>query len=204
MKQKLSRPILVEGKYDKIRLENMFDTVILTTDGFGIFKNKEKAAYLRRLAEERGLIVCTDSDAAGFVIRNHIRSLLPNGKVIQVYLPPLAGKEKRKDHPSQEGLLGVEGTPDAVILAAFRAAGALDDAALEPTDPVTRTDFYEWGLIGAPDSAARRQTLMEYLHLPSHLSTTALIEAVNMLSSRENLIAAFKEDLSCPEIPNKN
>lgn len=204
MKQKLSRPILVEGKYDKIRLENIFDTVILTTDGFGIFKDKEKAAYLRRLAEERGLIVCTDSDAAGFVIRNHLKSLLPNELVLPIYLPPIAGKEKRKAHPSKEGILGVEGTPDEVILAAFRAAGALDDAAREPTDPITRADFYEWGLIGAPESSTRRQILAKKLDLPSHLSTTALLDAVNLLSSRERLTELLEEDFLCPEIRSKN
>ena len=203
MKQTLSRPILVEGKYDKIRLENLFDTVILTTEGFGIFKDKEKAAFLRRLAEEKGLIVCTDSDAAGAIIRNHLRSILPNDRVLYVYLPPRKGKEKRKAHPSKEGLLGVEGTPDAVILEAFRAAGVTEESAKRP-DPVTRADFYEWGLMGAPDSAARRETLRKRLDLPPHLSTAALLEAVNLLFPRETLIALIKEEILCPETPNKN
>lgn len=205
MKLSLSRPILVEGKYDKIRLENIFDTVILTTDGFSLFRDTEKADYLRRLADRSGLIVCTDSDSAGFVIRNHIKSILPPDRLIQVYLPELAGKEKRKARPSAEGLLGVEGTPDAVIVEAFRRAGALDETPPSRPAPVTRAELYEWGLIGGRDSAAKREELLLSLGLPRRLSATAMLDALNILFTREEIENALrKESESWQEIRSKN
>ncbi len=217
---KLDIPIIVEGKYDKIRLSNIFDTEIITTEGFGIFKNTEKAEYIKRLAERKGIAVLTDSDAAGTVIRNRIKAILPTADIINVYLPPIFGKEPRKSTPSKEGLVGVEGTPDNVILEAFRRAGitidagtaatydsAANDAAADGpragdlprgsasergTRAVTRLDMYNAGLSGHTDSALKRGLLKKKLGLPSSLSQGALLEAINALYSYEEFLDAVK------------
>lgn len=216
---KLDIPIIVEGKYDKIRLSNIFDTEIITTEGFGIFKNTEKAEYIKRLAERKGIAVLTDSDAAGTVIRNRIKAILPTADIINVYLPPIFGKEPRKSTPSKEGLVGVEGTPDNVILEAFRKVGITIDAGTAATDDssannaadgsragdlprgsasergtraVTRLDMYNAGLSGHTDSALKRDLLKKKLGLPSSLSQSALLEAINALYSYQEFLDAVE------------
>ena len=216
---KLDIPIIVEGKYDKIRLSNIFDTEIITTEGFGIFKNTEKAEYIKRLAERKGIAVLTDSDAAGTVIRNRIKAILPTADIINVYLPPIFGKEPRKSTPSKEGLVGVEGTPDNVILEAFRKVGITIDAGTAATDDsaannaadgsragdlprgsasergtraVNRLDMYNAGLSGHTDSALKRDLLKKKLGLPSSLSQSALLEALNALYSYQEFLDAVE------------
>lgn len=182
---KIPIPILVEGKYDKIRLSTVVDAQILTTDGFGIFKKDEFARYLRRIASERGLIVLTDSDGAGLVIRNHLRDILPPEKIIHLYTPRIAGKEKRKSAPSKEGILGVEGMDRAWIEQTLAPFAEGESAAPRGELHLTKTDFYEQGLSGGTKSAVRRRALCRALDLPETLSAKALLEALNLLVSRE-------------------
>ncbi len=172
--------IVVEGKYDAIRVHSAVDAIVVQTDGFRIFKDEEKRALLRRYAAARGLVVLTDSDSAGAVIRNHLRSFLPTEQVKMAYVPPIAGKERRKSAPSKEGLLGVEGMDNAVIIEALARAGAdLGDGTPPHTMALTKADLYAVGLSGTPDSAARRRTLLQTLELPMTLSTNALLDVLN-------------------------
>ena len=180
----LTQAVVVEGKYDKIRLSSLIDAPIFVCDGFRIFKDKEKLALLRRLAKEKGLLILTDSDAAGFKIRGHIKGAIKEGKVYHAYIPQILGKESRKRVPSKEGTLGVEGMERSVLEESLRKSGVLFADGPKP-DPVTRMDFYEAGLSGGENSAALRQLLLKELELPSYLSSAALLEAVNALMSRE-------------------
>ena len=176
--------ILVEGKYDKIKLESLVDGMILTTDGFRIFKDREKRSLIRRLAGERGLIVLTDSDVAGFKIRNLIRSVVGDAPVTHLYIPRIAGKEKRKTAPSREGTLGVEGM-DAALLRRLLEQAASPEGALREGRSITRMDLVEDGLSGGENSAARRRALMQLLELPPYLSAKALLAVLNRLMSYE-------------------
>ena len=178
--------ILVEGKYDQIKLSGIFDGLILTTEGFGIFKQPEKRALLRRLARERGLLIFTDPDGAGFVIRNYLRGILSEGTVYHAYLPDLYGKEKRKAHASKEGKLGVEGVPEESIVEAVRNSGALDKTP-RPHGGITRAELYALGLSGGKDSAARRTRLLQALELPQQLSGKALLQVLNCVTDLEAL-----------------
>jgi ribonuclease M5 len=205
MKKRLREALVVEGRYDRIRLLSVVDALIVETDGFGIFRDKEKRALLRRLAEERGLLVLTDSDAAGFVIRDHLAGFLPPEKIRHAYIPELRGKERRKTAPSKEGLLGVEGVPGEVILEALRRAGATfeeDAAPAAPDDapragaPITKQDFYADGLTGAPDSAARREALLRRLSLPVRLSANRMLQVLNALYTREEYRELLRESES--------
>ncbi|MBQ7355270.1 MAG: DUF4093 domain-containing protein [Clostridia bacterium] len=180
MKLKLSRVVLVEGKYDKIKLDSLLDATILTTHGFGIFKEAEKKALLRRLAKERGLIVVTDSDGAGKVIRGHIASILPKEQVIHLYIPKIKGKEARKTEASKEGTLGVEGMESDLLRTLF-APYAVDADAAPACEPVSKYRFFEDGFTGAPDSTKSRAQLSKLLDLPDDLSANALLEAINLL-----------------------
>lgn len=181
MKLKLNRVVLVEGKYDKIKLSSLLDATILTTHGFGIFKESEKKALLRRLAKERGLIVVTDSDGAGRVIRGHIASILPKEQVIHLYIPKIKGKETRKIEASKEGILGVEGM-EADLLRSLFAPYAVDaDDARSVSEPVSKYRFYEDGFTGGPDSTKYRAMLAKLLDLPDDLTANALLEAINLL-----------------------
>jgi len=186
---KIKEAIVVEGRYDKNTLSQLVDTVILETAGFGVFKNQELVALLRRLARERGLIVLTDSDGAGFVIRNYLKGAIDPSLVKHAYIPDVAGKEKRKRTPGKEGKLGVEGMTPEVLEEVLRRAGATieEEGVAKPKTPITKADMMNWGLTGFPDSAARRQKLMEKLNLPSHMSTNALLEVLNALYSKEEL-----------------
>ena len=185
---KIREAIVVEGRYDKNTLSQIVDAPILETAGFGIFKDKKQMALLRQVAEKRGLIVFTDSDGAGFVIRNHIKSAIPGKFLKHAYTPDILGKERRKTAPGKEGKLGVEGMTREVILEALRKAGATiegEDAA--PANQITKQDLMELGLSGGADASARRLALLKKLNLPEHMSANAMLQALNLLYSLEEL-----------------
>ena len=191
---KIQEAILVEGRYDSNTLRQIVDAPILETSGFGIFKDKEQMSMLRRIAERRGLIVFTDSDGAGFVIRNHIKSAIPGKYLKHAYIPDIPGKEKRKSAPGKEGKLGVEGMTREVILSALRAAGAtIDGETAKAEAPITKQDFMELGLSGGAGSSEKRRCLQKKLDLPEHMSSNALLQAVNLLYSKEELWAILSE-----------
>ena len=184
------RVLIVEGKYDAARLSHLTDAMILLTDGFGIYSDKQRQQLFKAVAQKNGLILLTDSDAAGFRIRNYITNLVGAKNVVQAYVPAIHGKEKRKEQPGKEGLLGVEGVDDAIVLQALRdALGA--EAGATPARPegrqITYTDLYEWGLSGKPGSAERKAKLLNALGLPPRLSKKELVEALNRLYSFEQL-----------------
>ena len=183
----ISRPIIVEGKYDKIKLSRIVRANIITTDGFGIFSKDQKAALIRRLAAENGVIVLTDSDGAGLVIRNYLRNILPSNQIIHLYTPKIKGKEKRKDKPSKEGFLGVEGMELDWL---EQALAPFADGGAKPRMKLTKADFYALGLSGAPNSELRRKQLANQLRLPDNLSANALLEAVCLLVSEEEFACA--------------
>ena len=183
---KVQQAILVEGRYDKNTLSQIVDAPIFETSGFGIFKNKEQMALLRRVAERQGLIVFTDSDGAGFVIRNHIKSAIPGKYLLHAYIPDIPGKERRKAAPGKEGKLGVEGMTPEIILKALRDCGAtMDGASGKPREAITKQDFVDLGLSGGTGSSERRRALLKKLELPEHMSSNAMLQAVNLLYSRE-------------------
>ncbi len=178
--------IIVEGRYDKNTLSQVVDAVILETSGFGIFNDKQKQKLLRTLAESRGLIVLTDSDGAGFVIRNFIRGCVDPKLVKHAYIPDVYGKERRKSAPSKEGKLGVEGMRPEVILEALRRAGAtIDGESTAQQNAISKADLYARGLSGCDGSAEKRKDLMKKLDLPEHLSAAALLDVLNALMTRE-------------------
>ena len=187
---RLKEAVVVEGRYDKNTLSQLVDTVILETNGFGIFKDGEKLALLRRIAEKRGLVVLTDSDGAGFVIRNYLKGALPRDQVKHAYIPDLYGKERRKRHPGKEGKLGVEGMSQDVLERALRQAGAtvLGEEEKRSAPALTKADLYACGLSGGPNSRERRQKLLLALGLPEHLSPNAMLLVLSALYSREDLL----------------
>ena len=185
---KIKEAILVEGRYDKNTLSQIVDAPILETAGFGIFKDKKQLALLRQVAEKRGLIVFTDSDGAGFVIRNHIKSAIPARFLKHAYIPDLAGKERRKREAGKEGKLGVEGMTREIILESLRRAGATIDGEDTPVQQsITKQDMMELGLSGGAGSSEKRAALLKKLDLPEHMSTNALLQALNLLYSLEEL-----------------
>lgn len=185
---KIKEAILVEGRYDKNTLSQIVDAPILETAGFGIFKDKKQMALLRQVAEKRGLIVFTDSDGAGFVIRNHIKSAIPGKYLKHAYIPDISGKEKRKAAPGKEGKLGVEGMRPEILLEALRKAGAtIEGEASAPTGAITKQDLMELGLSGGADASENRRRLQKKLNLPEHMSANALLQALNLLYTREEL-----------------
>jgi len=177
--------IVVEGRYDKNALRQVVDAVILETGGFAIFNDRQKQKLLRTMAERRGLIVLTDSDGAGFVIRNFIKGCVDPRLVRHAYIPDIRGKEKRKTAPSKEGKLGVEGMRPQVLLEALRRAGASVEDGAESAPRITKADLYARGLSGGADSASKRKALQKRLGLPEHLSADALLDVLNALMSRE-------------------
>ena len=185
---KVGPVILVEGKYDKIKLSQIFDATILTTDGFGIFKQKDKLELLRRLAETRGLLIFTDPDGAGFVIRNYLKGAVSKEKLFHAYIPDLYGKEKRKAKGSKEGKLGVEGVPDDVIIRAVEASGALQGS-VPAKSGITKAELYEMGLSGSAGSTQKRLRLLKELQLPQQLSSNALLDVLNCIIDLESLTA---------------
>lgn len=194
---KLSKPVIVEGKYDIIKLSNMIDGLIIKTDGFGIFKDKEKQRLIRRLAEEKGIIVLTDSDSAGFLIRNFLTSSIPTDKITHVYIPDVFGKEKRKTEAGKEGKLGVEGMTEETLFEAFRKAGVAGEITEEKRRLITNVDLYEYGLSGRPNSQAKRKELLKKLALPERLSTSSLVKILNTFVTYEEFINCVKEIEQC-------
>lgn len=185
---KIKEAILVEGRYDKNTLSQIVDAPILETAGFGIFKDKKQMALLRKIAQTRGLIVFTDSDGAGFVIRNHIKSAIPGKYLKHAYIPDIPGKEKRKAAPGKEGKLGVEGmTPDVILEALRRSGATIDGAEGAQMRQITKQDLMALGLSGGPDASAKRLALLKKLDLPEHMSANAMLQALNLLYSLEEL-----------------
>ena len=202
---RIREAIVVEGRYDKNALSQVVDALIIQTDGFAIFHNGEKRTLLAELARKRGLILLTDSDGAGFLIRNHLKGMLPADGVRQAYIPDVYGKERRKRRPGREGKLGVEGMPPQVLVDALLRAGAtvLDGPASDGarTRAITKADFFRDGLTGRPDSAARRAALQARLHLPERLTTNALLEVLNALYDYPSYREVAAELASYPAAP---
>ena len=189
--RRVREAIVVEGRYDKNTLSQVVDAVILETAGFGVFKDQERLALLRRVAQQRGIIVLTDSDGAGFVIRNFLKGAIPPEQVKHAYIPDIRGKERRKRAPGKEGKLGVEGMPPQLLLEALERAGAtfLDgDGPRSPRGELTPAQLYVLGLTGRPDSAQRRQALLKRLDLPEHMSAKALLTVLNALYTSDEVI----------------
>ena len=194
--RRIREAIVVEGRYDKNTLSQVVDAVILETSGFGVFRDGEKLTLLRRLARERGLIIFTDPDGAGFVIRNFLKGAIPPEQVKHAYIPDIYGKERRKRAPGKEGKLGVEGVSPEVLLRALEQAGAtfLDgDAPAPAPGDLTAADLFALGLTGRPDSAARRQALLKKLGFPEHMNTKALLTVLNALYTADEAAALALE-----------
>ena len=185
---KIKEAIVVEGRYDKNTLSQIVDAPILETSGFGIFKDKKQMELLRKVAKVRGLIVFTDADGAGFVIRNHIKSAIPVQYLKHAYTPDIMGKERRKASPGKEGKLGVEGMRPEVIIDALRKAGATIEGEDVPScQQITKQDLMDLGLSGGADASAKRLALLKKLDLPEHMSANAMLQALNLLYSLEEL-----------------
>lgn len=189
---KIKQAVIVEGKYDKIRLSNIVDTVIVPVHGFSVYRDRETAELIRTLARTRGIVILTDSDSAGFQIRNRIKEIARGGDVINVYVPDIRGKERRKREPSKQGLLGVEGIDDEIILEAFQRAGVLAEKSLAPKDPITKADLAELGLVGAENSSQKRAELQKRLGLPERMSANMLLEMLNIMYTRELFLKEVK------------
>lgn len=189
---KLDRPVIVEGKYDKITLENVIDALIIPTDGFGIFKNREKIEMIRALSKDKGVIVMTDSDSAGAVIRAYLKKVLGDTEIINVYVPALGGKERRKAKYSKEGLLGVEGMSPEIIADALKKSGAAVERAPEKRK-ITKTDMFTAGLSGREDSAAARRDFLRFLGLPQSLSSSAMLDVINNMMTYEEFTEKVRQ-----------
>ena len=188
-------PVIVEGAYDKMRLQNVIEAQILTTDGFGVFNKNEKTKIFRALASRTPLIVLTDSDGAGKLIRAHLSSILPADRLIHLYVPRIAGKEKRKAAPGKEGKLGVEGMTPEVILEALRRAGAtFENSVVTDKKEITKQDLMKLGLSGGKNSSLLRKELLQKLGLPEHMSANAMLQALNLLCTKEELYECMKND----------
>ena len=185
-KPRIEEVIVVEGRYDRNMLLQVVDATVVETGGFSVFNDREKLAFLRKLAQKRGLILLTDSDGAGFVIRNYLKGAIPTEQVKQAYIPDIPGKERRKRKAGKEGKLGVEGMAPEILLQALRRGGAtfVGEAAPSAAVPITKADLLDRGLIG-PGSTQKRQQLLKNLELPEHLTPNALLETLNLLMSRE-------------------
>lgn len=189
---KVKEVIVVEGRYDKNTVSQAVDALVIETSGFGIYNDSEKADLLKRLAEKRGLIILTDNDGAGFMIRGYLKGLLDNKFVKHAYIPDIKGREKRKRTPSKEGKLGVEGMDRDVVIGALSRAGATfeeESSFVQATDPITKSDMYTLGLSGTAGSAERRLKLLRHLELPERLSANGLLDVLNVLYTR----TAFRE-----------
>lgn len=190
---KINQAVIVEGKYDKIKLSRFIDAPIITTDGFGIFKDKERQKLLRTLAKSRGLVVLTDSDSAGFIIRSFIGNAVDKKYIINAYIPDVYGKEKRKAEPSKEGMLGVEGMTEEVITKALTDAGVFCEQSMGKQREIIKLDLFEAGFYGCADSSSKRAQLIEYFGLPKHLSTNSLVEVLNCITTKEGFIKAAEK-----------
>ena len=191
---RIREAIVVEGRYDKNTLSQLVDAPIFETSGFGVMNNRELLAFLREVARRRGLIILTDSDGAGFVIRNYLKGALPKEQVLHAYIPDVFGKERRKRQAGKEGKLGVEGMTPEILLAALRDAGAHieGETAQAAGEPITKLDLFELGLSGTADSSERRAALKRELSLPEHLSANGLLDALNVLFRREEFLERYK------------
>jgi len=187
---RVKQAIVVEGRYDKNALAQLVDAPVFTTEGFGILNNRQKLSFLREIAARRGLIILTDSDGAGFVIRNYLKGALPPEQVRHAYIPDVYGKEKRKRQPGKEGKMGVEGMTPEVLLQALRAAGAdIEGEEVQARrELITHMDLYEAGLSGTADARQRRTALMQQLGLPEHLGKQGFLDALNILLTREDFL----------------
>lgn len=190
---KLKEVVIVEGKYDKIKLSSMLDANIITTDGFGIFKDKDKQLYLKKLAEKNGAVIITDSDSGGLVIRNFLKSIISDDKIKNVYIPEISGKEKRKKETSKEGLLGVEGLSLGLLSETFKRFGIIESKDEIQNKKITQDDFFDDGLIGRENSSEKRKALCRLLSLPQNLSKNALLKALNDLVDYEEYKLKLKE-----------
>lgn len=194
--RRIREVIVVEGRYDKNALRQAVEATVVETGGFGVFNDRERLALLRRLAAERGLILLTDSDGAGFVIRNFLKGAIPKNQLKQAYIPDVYGKERRKAAPGKEGKLGVEGMSPQVLLSALERAGATfeeGDTAPAGGAPITKADLFALGLSGGAASQSRRQALLKWLGLPERMTANALLEALNILYTREEFLALMEE-----------
>lgn len=191
---KLQQAIVVEGRYDKNTLSQLVDAPIFETRGFGIMKDKRLLAFLRRVAEKRGLIILTDSDGAGFVIRNYLKSALPGDRVLHAYIPDIPGKEKRKAQPGKEGKLGVEGMDPETLYTALRNAGAVWSEGGRRQEGITKTDLVFAGLSGGMNSSVKRKALQKELLLPEHLGANAFLQALNLMMSREEFLKRYGDN----------
>lgn len=192
---KLKQAVIVEGKYDKIRLESLLDATIIRTDGFAIFKDKEKQRLIRRLAEKNGILILTDSDSAGFKIRSFLGGSIKNGQVIHAYIPDVLGKERRKDAPSKEGKLGVEGMRTQALVDALAKAGVLYEEVSQPGKRVEMIDLFEDGLSGGENSQAKKAAVLKYLDLPERLSTSSFLQLINTFMTYEEYKSAVESCL---------
>ncbi len=191
---KIKEAIVVEGRYDRNALAQIVDAPVLETAGFGIFKNKEQLALLRRVAEKRGLIVFTDSDGAGLVIRNFLKGAIPGKYLKHAYIPDIPGKERRKASPGKEGKLGVEGMTPEILLDALRRGGAtMDGESQAPKAEITKQDLMAWGLSGGNNAGDMRKKLLRHLGFPEHMSANAMLQALNLLYAREELARILEE-----------
>ncbi len=190
---KVDQAIVVEGRYDKNTLSQIVDATILETSGFGIMRDKPMQKLLRRIAQERGLIVFTDSDGGGFVIRNFLKQIIPSQYLLHAYIPDIYGKEKRKTAPGREGKLGLEGMSREVILSALEKCGAVTRRVEQPTKEITKQDLYLLGLSGGTNSAILRKQLLRKLDMPEHMSANAMLQALNLLYSPEQLEKLVRE-----------
>ena len=190
---RVSEAIIVEGRYDKNTLSQVFDAVILETFGFGIYSNSERLALFRRLAESRGIVIFTDSDGAGFQIRNYLKGAIMRGRVLHAYVPDIKGREKRKSSPSKEGKLGVEGMQPTVLIEALMRSGAglNDSKSAEENSGITKSDLYLLGLSGGCGSKEKRSALLKYLELPEKLSPNSMLDVLNGLMDRKALVSAI-------------
>ena len=191
---KLKQAVIVEGKYDKIKLKSIIDAPIITTDGFGIFKNREKMALIKSLAQKRGIIIMTDSDSAGFMIRKKICGSVNSGQILNVYIPDIFGKERRKAHSSKEGKLGVEGVPKDVILTALKRAGVTSTESVKSGGEIPKADLFELGLSGRPNSAQKRLALLKSLNLPENMTANSLLEVLNIFFTKEEFLSTQFSD----------
>lgn len=185
---RIKEAVVVEGKYDKIKLKGIIDAPIIETNGFRVFKDKEKQNLIRQLANKRGLLIITDSDSAGFVIRNFLKGIVKDSTIKQCYIPQLKGKEKRKEKPSKEGYLGVEGISDEEIINAIKRSNAtIEGENVKKTEKITKNDFFELGLTGRDNSKSNREKVLKYLNLPTYLTTNAMISALNVLVTKDEI-----------------
>ncbi len=197
---KLKEAVIVEGKYDKIKLSNFIDGLIITTDGFGIFKNKEKQNLIRFLAKTRGILVITDSDGAGFVIRNFLKGTVPAQCIKHAYIPDIFGKEKRKDKPSKEGKLGVEGISEKILSEAIFRSGAsceLNEGVVNIKGEITKADLFEYGLTGCENASSNRDKLKKRLMLPQNMTSNSLLSVLNFIMTKQELENIMKELTEC-------